>query len=35
MDLKLAQELVRIYHNPLVLVLLDLRKAYDPVDREC
>ena len=28
MDLKLAQELSRVYNKPLLLVLLDLQKAY-------
>ena len=30
----LAQELASIYHNPLFLVFLDLRKAYNTVDRD-
>ena len=34
MDLNLSQELSRIYHNPLSLVFLELRKAYDTVFRE-
>ena len=34
MELKLAQDLTSIYQDPLLLVLLDLRKAYDTVDRE-
>ena len=34
MELKLAQELVSIYQEPLFLLLLHLRKAYDIVDRE-
>ena len=32
LELKLAQELSSIDHDPLFLVLLDLRKAYDTVD---
>ena len=35
MDLKPAQELSSVDHCPLFLVFLDLRKAYDIVDREC
>ena len=35
MELKLAQELARVDHSPLFLVLLDLRKAYNTVDRDC
>ena len=35
MDLKLAQELARVYHYPIFLVLLDLQKSYDTVDTEC
>ena len=34
MELKLAQELARIYQDPLFLVLLDLRKSYDTVDQD-
>ena len=34
MELKLSQELSRIYQDPLFLVFLDLRRAYDTVDRE-
>ena len=34
MELKLAWELARIYKYLLFLVFLDLRKAYDTVDRE-
>ena len=34
MELKLAQDLARIYQDTLLLVFLDLRKAYDTVDRE-
>ena len=34
MDLNLSQELSRIYHNPLSLVFLELRKAYDTLFRE-
>ena len=33
MDLKLAQELASVYHDPLFLVLLDLWKAYHILDR--
>ena len=33
MELKLAQELVSVYQGPLLLVLLDLSKAYDNIDR--
>ena len=33
-DLKLAQELTSVDHYPLFLVLLELRKAYDTVDRD-
>ena len=33
MELKLAQDLSRVYQDPLFLVFLDLRKAYDTVDR--
>ena len=32
MELKLIQELASIYHDPLFLVFLDLRKAFDTVD---
>ena len=35
MELKLAQELISIDQDPLFLVFLYLRKAYDTVDREC
>ena len=35
MDLKLAQELARVYHYPIFLVLLDLQKSYDTVYTEC
>ena len=34
MELKLAQDLASIYQEPLFLVFLDLRKAYDIVNRE-
>ena len=34
MELKLAQELANIDHEPLFLVFLDLWKEYDTVDRE-
>ena len=33
MELKLVQELARIDQNPLFLLFLDLRKAYDTMDR--
>ena len=33
MDLKLEQELASFYQEPLLLLLLDLRKAYDNFDR--
>ena len=33
MELKLVQDLSSIYQDPLFLVLLDLRKAYDTMDR--
>ena len=32
--LKLAHDLDRVYHKPLLLVLLDLWKSYNTVDRE-
>ena len=35
MELNLSQELARIYQDLLFLVILDLRKAYDTVDRKC
>ena len=35
MEINIAQELTRIYHDPLFLVILDLRKSYDTVDRGC
>ena len=35
MDLNMAQYLSRIDQDPLLLLLLDLRKAYDMLDREC
>ena len=34
MELKLAQDLASIYQEPLFLVFLDLRKAYDIVNRK-
>ena len=34
MELKLTQKLVKVDLNPLFLVLLDLRKECDTVDRE-
>ena len=34
MELKLAQELDSIYQDPLLLVFLDLRKAYNTVDQD-
>ena len=34
MELKLAQDLSKVDHSPLFLFLLDLRKAYNTVDRE-
>ena len=34
MELKLAQELVSIDQDPLLLVFLDLMKAYDTMDRD-
>ena len=34
MKLKLAQDLTSIDQDPLLLVFLDLRKAYDTVDQE-
>ena len=33
MELQFAQEIVSMYHNPLFLVFLDLRRAYNTVDR--
>ena len=33
MDLRLAQELENVYHDPIFLVFLDLRKLYDNLDR--
>ena len=35
MELKLVQELASVYYDPLFLVFLDLRKAYNTVNREC
>ena len=32
MELELAKELSRVDHDPLLLILLDLRNAYTPVD---
>ena len=34
MELNFNQELARIYQDPLFLVFLDLRKAYDTMDQE-
>ena len=34
MDMKLAQEISRLDHDPLFLVFLDLRKAYNTVERD-
>ena len=34
MDLKLVQYLARVDHDPLFLVLLDLPKAYNTVERD-
>ena len=34
MELNIAQELASIYQDPLFLVFLDLRKAYDTMYRE-
>ena len=34
MELKLAQELASIDQDPIFLLFLDLRKAYDIVDRD-
>ena len=33
MDLRLTQELANVYHDPIFLVFLDLRKLYDNLDR--
>ena len=33
MEMKLAQELDRVYRNPLFLVFIELRKSYDNVNR--
>ena len=33
MELKLTKELSRVDHEPLSLILLELRKEYDTVDR--
>ena len=35
MELKLTQELGSVDQDPLLLVLLDIRKAYDNLDRTC
>ena len=35
MELKLAQDLASIDQDPIFLVFLDLRKAYDTVNRDC
>ena len=34
MELKIAQEISSIDQSPLLLVFLDVRKAYDTVDQE-
>ena len=34
LELKIAQELARVYHDPLFLVFLDLQKAYDTLYRD-
>ena len=33
MELNLAQYIARVNHNPLFMFFLDLRKAYDTMDR--
>ena len=33
MDIKIAQELASVYQEPLFLLLFDIRKAYDNLDR--
>ena len=33
MEIKLAQELVSVEQDPLFLIFLDIRKAYDNLDR--
>ena len=35
MDIKLAQDLARIYQEPIFLVFLDLPKDYDNLDGGC
>ena len=35
MELKLAQDLASLDRGTLLLILLDIRKAYETVDREC
>ena len=35
MDIKLAQELSSVYQDPLFLIFLKVRKAYDRLDRGC
>ena len=35
MEIKLAQELARIYHDPLFLVSFDFFKVYCTMDRDC
>ena len=34
MELKIAKELAILYHDPLFLVFLDLRKAYNTVNKD-
>ena len=34
LELNLAQDLASVYQDPLLLVFLDLRKAYDNLDRD-
>ena len=33
MEAKLEQQLARIFHEPLLQVFIDVRKAYDSLDR--
>ena len=35
LDLKLSQELASVNRDPLLLVFMDLHKAYDTVERGC